>query len=125
MIIGFALTEPKKPIIFDYDTPEAEAHSIEVKHINPYLVDAPDKLLFNRNKPICDEPKIGIGNKPIDGGNYLFTKEEMEEFVAKEPAAAIWMRPWIGSDEFINGYQRYYLWLGDCPPDELRKKPLV
>jgi len=125
VIIGFALTEPKRPVIFDYDKPEAEAHSIEVKHINPYLVDAPDILLFNRSKPISDVPKIGIGNKPIDGGNYLFTKEEMEEFVSKEPAAAKWMRPWIGSDEFINGYQRYCLWLGDCPPDELRKMPLA
>lgn len=25
---------------------------------------------------ICDVPKIGIGNKPIDGGNYLFEKED-------------------------------------------------
>ena len=24
---------------------------------------------------------LGIGNKPVDGGNYLFTKEEMDEFI--------------------------------------------
>jgi hypothetical protein len=125
VIIGFALDEPKAPVIFDYDTPDAEAHRADVKHINPYLVDANDILLFNRSEPICDVPKIGIGNKPIDGGNYLFTKPEMEEFVAKEPGAAKWMRPWIGSDEFINGYQRYCLWLGECPPEELRKMPLA
>ena len=125
VIIGFALSEPQHPSIFDYDAPEAEAHRVEVRHINPYLVDAPDILLPNRSRPLCDVPKIGVGNKPIDGGNYLFTKEEMKSFIVKEPAAAKWMRPWIGSDEFINGYQRYCLWLGDCPPDELRKMPSV
>jgi hypothetical protein len=31
----------------------------------------------------------------------------------------------IGADEFINNRNRYCLWLVDCPPDELRKMPLV
>ena len=38
VIVCFALTEPIKPAIFDYETPEAEAYRVEVKHINPYLV---------------------------------------------------------------------------------------
>jgi len=41
----------------------------------------------------------------------------------KEPQAEKWFRPWLGADEFINGYCRYCLWLGDCPPDELRRMP--
>lgn len=125
IIIGFGLNESNRPFIFEYETPEAEAYRVEVKHINPYLVDAPDVLLFNRSKPICDVPEIGIGNKPIDGGNYLFTEKEKEIFLIKEPKAAKYVRPWIGSDEFINGYRRYCLWLGDCPPEELRSMPEV
>ena len=77
----------------------------------------------SRSKPLCDVPEIGIGNKPIDGGNYLFTKEEMDEFLKIEPAAAKWFKPWYGSQEFINRCPRYCLWLGDCPPNELRKMP--
>ncbi len=68
-------------------------------------------------------PEIGIGNKPIDGGNYLFTKDEMDEFLKIEPAAGKWFKPWYGSQEFINRCPRYCLWLGDCPPNELRKMP--
>lgn len=112
-------------MLFDYDTPEAEAHMMKVGHINPYLVDASDALLFNRSKPICDVPLIGIGNKPIDDGNYLFTEDEKDEFISIEPLAEKWFRPWFGSEEFINGYKRYCLWLGECPPDELRKMPEV
>lgn len=48
----------------------------------------------------CSE--IGIGNKPIDGGNYLFEKEEMEEFIKREPKSAALFHPWYGSVEFIH-----------------------
>ncbi len=43
--------------------------------------------IVNREKPLCDVPEIGIGNKPIDGGNYLFTPEEKAEFLKTEPKA--------------------------------------
>ena len=95
----------------------------EVRNISPYLVEGPDTAITNRQKPICRVPEIGIGNKPIDGGSYLFTTDEKEAFLKLQPEAAPYFRPWIGSDEFINGWQRWCLWLGDCPPGELRKMP--
>ena len=95
----------------------------EARNINGYLLDADNVYVEGRNKPLCGVPEIGIGNKPIDGGNYLFTKEEMDEFLELEPAAEKWFRPWYGSKEFISRSPRYCLWLGDCPPDELRKMP--
>jgi hypothetical protein len=70
-------------------------------------------------------PEIGIGNKPIDDGNYLFTTEEKRAFIAAEPASEKWFRRWLGSVEFLNGYERWCLWLGDCPPNELRAMPLA
>ena len=94
-----------------------------VQNINGYLLDADNVFVESRSKPLCDVPEIGIGNKPIDGGNYLFTKEEMDEFLKIEPAAGKWFKPWYGSQEFINRCPRYCLWLGDCPPNELRKMP--
>jgi hypothetical protein len=109
--------------LFDYDTPKSEPHAVKAGNINPYLVDGPDVVLQTRTKPICDVPEIGIGNKPIDGGNYLFTTEERDAFLIQEPVAGKWFRRWLGSDEFINGYERWCLWLGDCPPDELRRMP--
>ena len=94
-----------------------------VQNINGYLLDAGNVFVESRSKPLCDVPEIGIGNKPIDGGNYLFTKDEMDEFLKIEPAAGKWFKPWYGSQEFINRCPRYCLWLGDCPPNELRKMP--
>lgn len=123
VIIGFGLQDFEQKVIFEYEDIRGEPHAVIAKNINPYLVDGPDVVLLRRSKPICDAPEIGIGNKPIDDGNYLFTTEEKVEFIKAEPGAAKWFRRWLGADEFINGYERWCLWLGDCPPAELRQMP--
>lgn len=118
VIIGFSIAPNDKPkLLFSSDRPQ------KVQNINGYLLDAENIFVESRNKPLCDVPEIGIGNKPIDGGNYLFTQQEMLDFVKKEPAAEKWFKPWYGSQEFINRKPRYCLWLGNCPPHELRKMP--
>jgi hypothetical protein len=123
VIVGFGYEAPSSRTIFEYDDPRGEPQALAAKNINPYLVDAPDVTLPSRSRPICDVPEIGIGNKPIDDGNYLFTTAERDAFLAAEPAAAPYFRRWLGADEFINGYERWCLWLGACPPEELRRMP--
>ncbi len=125
VIVGFALHDAAKKTIFDYPDIKGEPHAAAATNINPYLVDAPDILIGRRSTPLCAVPDMGIGNKPIDGGNLLFTDEEKTAFLAKEPKAAKWLRPWLGADEFLYGYRRWVLWLGDCPPQELRAMPAV
>ena len=123
VIIGFALHDAEDKRIFDYETVQAEPHEVKAKHINPYLVDALSYFLERREKPICDVPLMQSGNKPIDDGNYLFTPEEREDFLKREPAAAPYFRRWLGGEEFINGIERWYLWLGQCQPEQLKKLP--
>lgn len=123
IIVGFANFDTDNKLIFEYEDITGEPHILRAKNINPYLVDAKNTLIENRTKPLCNVPTIGIGNKPIDGGNYLFTKEEMEEFIAIEPKSAQYFRPWYGAIEFIQQKPRYCLWLGDCSPAELRAMP--
>ena len=75
VIIGFSLALSNKPkVIYS-----AERMQI-VDNINAYLVDADNVFVESRTKPICNIPTIGIGNKPIDGGFYLFTEEEKTSF---------------------------------------------
>lgn len=125
VIIGFALRKPVEPRLFVYEDIRGEPHEVPAKNINPYLVDAPNIVVESRSKPLCDVPEIGIGNKPIDGGLYLFTPEEKHAFVQREPGAGKFFRPWIGSEEFINGSERWCLWVGDADPAELKKLPEV
>lgn len=118
VIIGFSVaasSTPKK--LFDGDRYQV------ANNINGYLLDGENVFVESRSKPICNVPEIGIGNKPIDGGFYLFEKEEMEEFIKKEPSSKKYFRPWYGSREFINQKPRYCLWLGECTPAELKAMP--
>ena len=118
VIIGFGHGDSEEKCLYDEDgMPSAAAQ------INPYLVDAPAVFIESRTSPLCDVPEIGIGNKPIDGGNYLFTQEEMEGFIRKEPASRKYFHPWYGAEEFIARKPRYCLWLGDAPQHELIAMP--
>ncbi len=123
VIVGFARSDAAVKRIYDYETDEERASVSEANNIGPYLVDGPNITITNRSKPLCEVPEIGIGNKPIDDGNYLFTTAERDAFLELEPQAKKWFRRWQGSDEFINGWERWCLWLGDCPPNELRAMP--
>ena len=117
VIVGFSFVKSNRNIIFD------NGSILEAKNINPYLIDAPNIFVESRAKSLSDVPEIGIGNKPIDDGNYLFSKEEMEEFIKVEPKSQQYFRPWYGAQEFIHQKPRYCLWLGDCTPAELRSMP--
>ena len=121
VMIGFAQTFRGTKRI--YEETDGIVTVTEAKNISPYLVEGSDTVILNRQKPLCPVPEIGIGNKPIDGGNYLFTPDEKAAFISAEPAAEPYFWRWLGSEEFINGIERWCLLLKDCPPDQLRRMP--
>ncbi len=96
----------------------------KVEKISPYIREEDSILVASAPSPICDVPTPSIGNKPIDDGNFLFRPEEKENFLQNEPGAAKYFVEWYGSDELVKGKKRYFLWLANCPPNELKKMPL-
>jgi hypothetical protein len=62
---------------------------------------------------------------PNDGGNLLLDDQERTDLVNSEPQASRWIRPFLGSQEFINGEMRWCLWLDEVEPQELRGMPEV
>lgn len=124
VIIGFSVRQSEsRKLIYEYESVRSDPHLMVADNINPYLVDGPDIILPNRKHPICKVPYLSLGNQPIDGGHYLFTGEEKFDFLKLEPQSEPFFRRWVGSDEFINGTERWCLWLGDCAPDQLKRMP--
>ena len=122
VIVGFSRESVGKRL-FVHSSPDVPESLVKPGSINAYLADAPDVFVWNRSNPLCDVPKIGIGNKPIDGGNYLFGTAEKDAFLDVEPAAAELFHPWIGSREFLHGEERWCLWLGDADSEKLESLP--
>ena len=125
VIVGFGPNDQTGKTIYEYDDIQGLPHAVPAKRINAYLVDAPDVLLNKRRTPICAVPEMTNGSKPTDGGNLLVNDEDKEALLVAEPKAAKWIRPFVGSEEFINNTPRWCLWLVDCPPKELRAMPEV
>lgn len=125
VIIGLGAFDVSRKRLFDYQTPVSEPHEIEVKTINPYLIDGANLIIPTRRTPLSPVPSILYGSKPTDEGHLLLTDEEMLEFLAKEPEAKKFIAPFISAHEFINGENRWCLWLKDALPSEWRKLPEV
>ena len=106
--------------------PEESSHAV----LSPYLFDAgglsdPHLVVREESAPINGMGRLIIGSKPIDGGEYIFNAEQHAEFLAAEPGAAPWLRPFVGAREYLQGGERWILALHDAPPDVLAKLPRV
>lgn len=122
--------EPKIKRLFSY--PDLNSDPLESPHtaLTPYLFDASglaDRHLVieSASRPLAGAPALVIGSKPIDGGQYIFDADERKGFLREEPTAARFLHPFIGSEEFINGGQRWILYLDGVSPKVLRAMPAV
>jgi len=126
VIIGFAAHDTTNKKLFEYETVKSEPHEIIVNNINPYLVAGSDFFVSSKRTHIQNfVPQIVFGSMPNDGGNLLFTEDEKNEFLKLEPKADKCIKPLISAKEYLNGKNRYCLWLKDCPPNELKAMPKV
>ena len=118
VIIGFSIGEWKrKPIIFDGES------LIEAKHINGYLIDMENIWIESNKKQISGAQKMCKGSQPT--GNLFVTPEERNELIVNYPDVLPFVRKFLGATEFINGQERYCLWLKEANPSVVRKCPII
>lgn len=125
VIEGFGVTDRSPKRLFDYEDIRGEPTEKVVSTINPYLVEAANVVVLKRRSPICDVPPIVFGSMPNDGGNLLLSAEERDALLEAEPSAKPFIRRFVGSREFLNGEDRYCLWLDGVSPQALRAMPAV
>lgn len=108
IIVGVASAEAKPKYIF-----EGEERK-EVENINFYMAPGKNVIVERANEPISDVAIMFGGNIPRDQGNLLLAPDEARDLMASYPAAAALIKPILGSKEFINGLERYCLWITDA-----------
>lgn len=84
-----------------------------VSSINAYLIEGANVIVERASEPSPQIPTMYGGNIPRDQGNLLLSPAEKAELIERFPQAAEIIRPIFGSSEFINGAQRYCLWIED------------
>ena len=85
----------------------------EADFINAYLIAGPNVVVEAQTHPATTVSPMTNGNKPADGGHLIFDFDEAEAIRASDVRARKFVRRFIGSDEAINGKQRFCLWIED------------
>lgn len=107
-------------------TPKGDAVDVkEVNHINAYLVAGADVMVEKRAKPLSAVAEMSVGNKPVDGGHLLLSRDEVAALGLSAAQRAQWVRRIYGSAEFIRGLERHCLWLDDASLDEAMHIPAI
>lgn len=123
-IIGFDRSGTKARL-FDYDTPWSEPVEFGASSINGYLVDGPNVLVSPRSDPLSpDLAVVTFGNMPRDGG-HLIVDDESYPAVAADPIAAKYLRRFIGSEELVNGRERWCLWMTNLDPKDVARSAIL
>lgn len=122
--------EPRVKRLFAYE--DIKGDPVESTHskLSPYMIDAsrlrdPHLVVREVSRPIDGLPKLVIGSKPIDGGYLIFSEDDRREFLAEEPAAERFMKPFVGATEYLYNTPRFILALQNASPVELRGMPNV
>ena len=107
VIVGVAVEKnANKRLLFE------ETKCKEARNISPLLMDGPTVFVKSETTPVCHGyPQMNFGNMPADGGKLILSTEEKNELLSREPNAAKFIKPLIGAEDFINGKQRWCIWL--------------
>ena len=117
VIIGVSDHVRKSRYLFSVED-NGETVLKDAEKVNAYLVDGPNVIVEKSTKPLNDCSGMSFGNKPVDGGNLLLSKEEVDALSLTKEQNNRFIRRIYGSAEFIKGLSRYCLWIEDMHLEE-------
>ncbi|MDO5637558.1 MAG: N-6 DNA methylase [Myroides sp.] len=104
IIIGLRNTSNKPKWLF------TESIAKEVKNINAYLLDSGNIYITPKTTSISNLPEMNFGNMPNDGGGLILNQDEFDEIKSNVPNSNVFLRKFIGAEEFLKGKSRFCLW---------------
>jgi len=98
-----------------------------VEGINPYLIASTRNTIVKRsNASVSSLPAMLRGSQPTDGGHLILDEAELQDLLAACPSAGRFVKKYVGAEEFLNGKQRYCLWISDDEADAaMSMKPIA
>ncbi len=119
-IIGLTTDVNKKRQLFDMNR-DREVIVREAVNISPYLTIGENAIVESQSKSIVGLPEMLFGNMPNDSGHLLLDMSEAQMAVKTEAVPSAYIRPYVGSQEFIRGTERRCIWIKDAEYKAARK----
>ena len=109
VIIGLSsnVNKVKNPVLY------GSGERKEVKEITPYLTSGNSVIVRKQATSISGLPTILFGSMPNDGGYLLLNDSDYAQIIQENPSISIYIRKFLGADEFIKGIKRYCFWIED------------
>lgn len=111
-IIGLSTDTNKKRQLYDLNR-DGETTAREATNITPYLTVGEDVVVKGQRESVSGLPDMSFGNMPNDGGHLLLDAQEARDVVTAHGVPPEFLRPFMGSYEFINGVERRCIWVDE------------
>lgn len=86
----------------------------QVDYINAYLVPGRTNSIEQSRRPISETSPMLFGNMPRDGGGFVLDGQEKQDVLKKFPEIHRFIRPYLGSEQMIQGKPRWCIWIDDA-----------
>lgn len=116
IIIGLSKANENEAKLFA-SSDSGEVTQTVTANINAYLTPGADIYVEAQSRPAFNAPVMYWGNKPVDGGHLLMSLDEARTIRHSQPEAAPYLRPYFGSQEYIDGKPRVCVWVDDAQAD--------
>lgn len=104
---------------------EGETEVKDSSFLNAYLISGANVIVEKRSKPLFSLAEMTFGSKPVDGGNLLLGADELSVLALTPEQRRKFIRPILGSEEFIGGKLRYCLWIKDADAEQASEIPTI
>lgn len=79
--------------------------------ITPYLTFGETVYVTSSKACLAGSSAMAFGSMANDGGGLIMSREEAVEAVTDHGVSVEYVRPFLGSEEYINGKERYCIWV--------------
>lgn len=109
----------KKRMIYTEKTSNA------VKKINAYLSDGSDGVVLKRRDNLNNFPDIVKGSTCADGDFLSLNSSDVQKIISESSDYSRYIKRYSGSREYINGIDRYCLWINDNEWEDAKNSSFI
>ncbi|MBC7553679.1 MAG: class I SAM-dependent DNA methyltransferase [Taibaiella sp.] len=96
-----------------------------VNNISPYLVSGNSVFVYPRRNSLSNLPEMVSGSKPTDGGFLILSASDRNKLLDQSPDSSAYIKRYMGADDYINGVERYCLWISDAEKANAQKNSFI
>lgn len=117
VIVGLRLKSNREKKLF-WAEPDGTQGVKTVKNISSYLTATDNVVVAKHTSPLSALPDMKFGNKPVDGGNLILSRQEFEQLEIPSSLKQSIVRRMYGAAEVIDGIVKYCLWMPEAQMGE-------